>query len=265
MGFLNWAKKKAVQFCNWVIDQLSSTPPVRSTSSAAEVSRASDQYRGVAQGMKEHVDAGVQQQLFAGGRKQRSDDEGERRRYRGKANRQAEGSEEKCRQMVDEHFRQLMQELRQDEDLRHNGKTMFRELRQDNDALCDKIPGTMSDYINKKFSHDDDEFRQIMQIESRSARKVEIGRFTEQVIRGATGRLADVVERALRHQAEDVEEYLDEYADGKKKKMVAQRESYEEMLAALQDGAQSAEKQIQIEQQADRLLAIADEVEKILA
>ena len=59
--------------------------------------------------------------------------------------------------------------------------------------------------------------------------------------------------------------YLDEYADGKKKKMVAQRESYEEMLAALQDGAQSTEKQIQIEQQADRLLAIADEVEKILA
>ena len=47
--------------------------------------------------------------------------------------------------------------------------------------------------------------------------------------------------------------------------MVAQRESYEEMLAALQDGAQRAEKQIQIEQQADRLLAIADEVEKILA
>lgn len=249
MGVLNWTKKKAVQFCNWVIDQLSSTPPVRSTSSAAEVSRASDQYRDAAQGMKERVDAGLQQ-LFAG---------------RGKANRQAESAEEKCRQMVDEHFRQLMQELRQDEDLRHNGKTMFRELRQDNDALCDKIPGTMSDYINKKFSHDDDEFRQIMQIESRSARKVEIGRFTEQVIRGATGRLADVVERALRNQAEDVEEYLDEYADGKKKKMVAQRESYEEMLAALQDGAQSAEKQIQIEQQADRLLAIADEVEKILA
>lgn len=264
MGFWNWAKKKVVQFCNWVEDQLSSTPPVRSTSSAAEVSQASDQYRDVAQVMKEYVDARVQQ-LFAGGRKQRSDDEGERRRYRGKANRQAESAEEKCRQLVDEHFRQLMQELRRDEDLRHNGKTMFRELRQDNDALCDKIPGTMSDYINKKFSHDDDEFRRIMQIESGSARKVEINRFTEQVIRGATDRLADVVERALRNQAEDVEEYLDEYADGKKKKMVAQRESYEEMLTALQDGAQSAEKQIQIEQQADRLLAIADEVEKILA
>ena len=264
MGFWNWAKKKVVQFCNWVEDQLSSTPPVRSTSSAAEVSQASDQYRDVAQVMKEYVDARVQQ-LFAGGRKQRSGDEGERRRYRGKANRQAESAEEKCRQLVDEHFRQLMQELRRDEDLRHNGKTMFRELRQDNDALCDKIPGTMSDYINKKFSHDDDEFRRIMQIESGSARKVEINRFTEQVIRGATDRLAAVVERALRHQAEDVEEYLDEYADGKKKKMVAQRESYEEMLAALQDGAQSAEKQIQIEQQADRLLAIADEVEKMLA
>lgn len=260
-------------FCNFVADKLGGAPPVTRNSSAAEVSHISQQGNDTANYIKECVDSVIQSRMgsmgqrndYDSGRRNNVDYESERQRYRSKARGKAENAEEQCQRLLYDHFNELMQELKQYEDLRRNGKAFFRDLRKNNDDLCEKISGTMDKYISKKFSLDDDEFCQIVKMEPSNEKQVKANRFTEKVISGATNKLADTVERAMQNQSEDIEDYLDEYTSDKAQQLTAQRQNYEQLLAALQNDKHSAEKQQKAELQVGRLLAIVDEAEKILA
>ena len=155
----------------------------------------------------------------------------------------AEKCEMECITITDEYFMHLMEKMKQKREIQQG--VGFRRLESTQRSLHREIRGAIIKVVERRLSLDDNECREIIALPASDSKKFKMINFCNKVIDEANINLSNKVADVLNQQAEEIDNFLQDYMDEKEQSLLNMKHGFADLEKKFMTDGFDAE-QIQI-------------------